>query len=394
MLSYFLTGYRSVCIPAEDTARFLELCRREHLAYQDFKPMDDGSVILRMRTRTLRRALRLAETQGITVTVTEDGGLPLHAHRLWRRPGLWVGMLIVIALMIVSSRFVWDVRVTGNASVSEREVEDALRACGFGVGSYLGNFKADRTENRVLMYDRDISWISINMRGTVAHVEIREAAHTPPKADDSPANLVADIGGQIVRVEPLRGNVTVAAGQWVDKGDLLIGGVYGSETSEIRYTHAAGRVYARVVEEILIEIPLTYEKKVYDTQKDAVFCEKTLIFFEKNIKFSKKTGNIGESCDIIKRVYVPFAQFERELPFAWVTEWYVPYQTVTATRTYAEAEELAYFQLSRRILSIPGGAEVLSKTITTMHCADKYILSCTLECIRDIAREQTVEVLP
>ena len=393
MLSYFLVGYQNVCIAPEDTACFLELCRQKKLAYRDFRPMDDGSVALRMRTHTLRQALRLAEAQGISVTVTAEGGLPLYTRCLWRRPGLWVGVLVVVALMILSSRFVWDVRVTGNTAVSEREVEETLRACGFGVGSYLGNFKADRIENRVLMQNRDIAWISVNMRGTVAHVEIREAVHTPPQEDSTPANLIADIGGQIIRVEPLRGNVTVAAGEWVDKGDLLIGGVYGSETSGIRYTHAAGRVYARVVEEILIEIPLTYEKKVYDTRKDAVFCEKSLIFFEKNIKFSKKTGNMGESCDIIKRVYVPFAQFEKDLPVSWVTEWYIPYQTVTATRTYAEAEELAYFQLSQRILSIPGGAEVLSKTITTTHGEDKYILSCTLECIRDIAKEQTVEVL-
>ncbi len=394
MLSYFLTGYRTVRIMPEDAALFLELCRRENLPYQAFTPQSDGSVTLRMRSHTLRRARRLAEAQGITLSVTEVGGLPVYALKVWKRPGLWLGALTVFVMLFVSSRFVWDVRVTGNERLTEQEVEETLRACGFGVGSYLGAFKADRTENRALMLNREISWISVNMRGTVAHVELREAVHTPPAADDSPANLIAEVGGQIVRVEPLRGNVTVSAGEWVDAGDLLIGGVYGSEQSEIRYTHAAGSVYARVVEEILVEIPLTYEKKLYNTDKDAVFCEKSLIFFEKNIKFSKKTGNIGDSCDIIKRVYAPFAQFERELPILWVTEWYIPYRTVSATRTYAEAEELAYFELSRRILSLKGGAEVLSKTLTAHLTEDTYILCCTLECIRDIAKEQTFEVLP
>ena len=394
MLSYFLTGYKTVCVYAEDVACFLELCRRKNLVYRDFSPQSDGSVTLQMRSHTFKKADRLAKACGMRVTLMKNGGLPTLALRLGNRAGLWMGMLVVTVLLVVSSRFVWDVRVTGNEGLSEDEVEETLRACGFGVGSYLGSFKADRIENRVLIANRDIAWISVNMRGTVAHVEIREALHTPPEADDSPANIVAEVGGQIVRVESLRGNVAVSAGQWVDAGDLLIGGIYGGEQSEIRYTHASGQVYARVVEEILVEIPLVYEKKVYNTDKDAVFCEKTLIFFEKNIKFSKNTGNIGESCDIIKRVYVPFSQYEKDLPMAWVTEWYIPYQTVSATRDYAEAEELAYFELSRRILSLPGGAEVLSKTITTTLCEDRYILSCTLECIRDIAKEQTFEVLP
>ncbi len=394
MLTYFFTGYKILSVPQESTADFLDLCRRHSFVYDHFTPHPDGHVTLRMKSLTAQKALSAADACCIQVTETKTGGLPSLLTRLFCRPGLWVGSLLAIILLTVSSRFVWDIRVSGNQSLTEREVEATLRDCGFGVGSYLGGFKADRTENRALMANPSLAWISVNMKGTVAYVEVRETASPPKDSDETPANLVADIGGQIVRVELIRGNVTVRAGQWVDKGDLLVSGLYDSEQVGIRHTHAEGRVYARTVEEITVTIPLTYVKKTYDTDGDSILCKKSVIFFENYIKFSKKTFNSDESCDIIKRVSVPFSDLGVDFPISLVTEWYIPYTLTEEKRTYAEAEALAYLELAQRIGSLPGGAEVLSKTITTTLGEDTYILTCTLECIRDIAKEQTFEVLP
>lgn len=394
MLTYVLTGYRVLRIEAAEAADFLELCRRQGLCYGDFSVCADGAVTLCMRSATAKKALDGALSLGLSVTVVKKGGLPLLLRRWLRRPGLWVGGILGICMLLLSTRFVWDVRVSGHSRLTEGEVEEALRACGFGVGSYLGDFKADRTENRVLLREERIAWISVNMRGTVAYVQIREKETPPKPSEDTPANLIADIGGQIVRVELIRGNVLVSAGKWVDEGDLLISGIYEGDQSGIRYTHAEGRVYARVVEEIVITIPLTYEQKTYTTDQKEIFCEKSLLFFENIIKFSKKTFNSGQSCDIIERVSVPFPTAGVGFPIALQTRWYVPYTVTQERRTHAEAEALAYQALARRIGAIQGGAEVLSKTITTTLGEDVYVLTCTLTCIRDIAKEQTFEVLP
>lgn len=394
MLTYYFTGYKILSLPPSSTAAFLDLCRRHGFVYDRFTAHSDGCITLRMKTATAEKALSAADACHVSVTVSRIGGLPHILRRFCRRPGLWIGGLLVVILLVVSSRFVWDVRVSGNELLSDREVEATLRECGFGVGSYLGRFKADRTENRALMANEKLAWISINMKGTVAYVQIREAVSPPEETDETPANLVADTGGRIVRVELTRGNIIVSAGQWVDQGDLLISGLYDSEQVGMRYTHAEGKVYARVVEQITVQIPLTYEKKTYTTEEDDIFCEKSVIFFENLIKFSKKTGNMRESCDIIKRVSVPFSEWGVDFPIALVTEWYLPYTVTEEKRTYAEAEELAYLALTQRIGSLPGGAEVLSKTVTTTLGEDMYILTCTLECIRDIAKEQTFEVLP
>jgi hypothetical protein len=79
-------------------------------------------------------------------------------------------------------------------------------------------------------------------------------------------------------------------------------------------------------------------------------------------------------------------------PVSSCTLWYLPYRIETHTRTYAEAEELAYLELARRIAAIPGGAELIGKTVTVRHGEETLTLTCTLTCVEDIGRVRIIEV--
>jgi hypothetical protein len=79
-------------------------------------------------------------------------------------------------------------------------------------------------------------------------------------------------------------------------------------------------------------------------------------------------------------------------PISTRTVWYLPYETVTATRTYSEAEELAYLELARYVASLPGGATLLHKEVTVTHGEDALTLTCTLTAIEDIAAERPIQV--
>ena len=79
-------------------------------------------------------------------------------------------------------------------------------------------------------------------------------------------------------------------------------------------------------------------------------------------------------------------------PISTRTVWLLPYEMITSTRTYAEAEELAYFELARYVASLPGGATLTGKTVTVTRGADFLLLRCTLTAIEDIATERVIEV--
>lgn len=398
---YRILGYVDLAIPAENVADFLELCRRRAYPYTAFRYRPDGTVTLRMTRGVARAAMAEVENEGWQCTVVRRGGLPTLGAWCRRRTGILLGLCLGVALLITSQFFLWDVRVTGTEHLTERDVEQTLAACGFGVGSSLVGFRADRLEMRALIADERIAWISVNRRGTVAHVQIREAGYADDPASDHPANVVAARGGTVEWIEPERGNVLVKAGDVVGTGELLVSGLYDSLTHGYMVTRAEAKVYVRTAREFTVDIPLTYEQKVYAPAEDAVMCEKNIIFFGKTIKFSKNTGNIGGMCDTIKETV------SRGLPDAWIpsrndgttvgfpiateTIWALPYTMVTATRTPAEAEKLAYIELNRRINAL-ADVILLRKNITATLTDTGYHLQCTVICIENVAEIVEFEV--
>lgn len=386
MLIYAICGYEILGVSCEDLPLALDICRAFCLPYDKFKNTPDGGATFRMKLSTAKAFLGYAQKADLPIIRKATGGLPQMLKKCLRRPGLCLGMLLACLLTLWSASVVWDVRVSGNNTLSDREVKEGLAACGFSVGSKIWGLKVDALQNRVLMADQRIAWISVNMRGTVAYVEVREAVYPPVEDTDTPTHIVADMDGQIVRVELTRGNVRVHPLQWVSEGELLVSGVYDSEVLGMRLTHAKAKVYAKTAEMMVIEIPLAHKERVL-CQEEEIWVENSLIFFEKTVKFSNKTRHTGEFCDIIMRESTPLSYFGVNLPIAYAQVWYLPYTWVDATYTYAEAEELAYLELSRRISCIQGGAEVLSKTIQTKQTPTSFVLTCELVAVRDIARE-------
>ena len=395
-IPYLLTGYCTLMVGSEYAAALLELCRCHGLIYEDFRCTEDGGISLRFPLPVARRVMRLCEEAGISFVLCKRGGLPRWGRWLIHRGGLLVGLALGILLLTAAHGRVWDIRIRGNQTVSDRSIEDTLAACGFSVGTSLRGFEADKTENDVLMLDDRLAWISINRKGTVAYVEVREKTPRSFHEAASPSDIVASRGGVVERIELEEGNIRVSAGQLVGEGEVLVSGLYDSTQQGIRYTAAKARVYARTTRVLTVRIPLTYEQKVYDTDLHSInggVCqEKSLIFFGNHIKFSKKTGNMGAFCDTIENEKSWGLVDGVGFPISVRTVWRIPYTVTAATRTSAEAEELAYFELARQIAALPGGAELIGKDIVVHHGNDVLILTCTLTCIEDIGQVRPIEI--
>jgi similar to stage IV sporulation protein len=235
-----------------------------------------------------------------------------------------------------------------------------------------------------------LSWISVNIIGTVANVEVRERETKAPDEPTRPANLVAKKSGIIEEVRIYRGNVIVGAGQYVKEGELLVSGLFDSVQEGFRYTRASGKVYARTVEEFCIEIPYEYETKRYTGVE---YCEKILNFFDFSMNISKKYGNEDILCDKINIVenYNLFGRVQT--PFAVETVKYLEYETVFETRSAEAAEELAYFELDKKLSEMSEDSTLLKKTVTPLIRDDRFILHCVIVLIEDIAEVSEFDVV-
>ena len=388
----FLFGYLRIRIGKSDAARVVELLGRESRVYRNFTFFED-SAFFDISFFLSGRVLRLLEVSGIEASVYSRHGLPLLLWKYRKRYGVFVGILLFFLITFLSSRVIWDVRVIGNTTIDEAQIYASLSECGLRVGTPIRSIDTPVLENRILISSDDIAWISINIKGTVAEVEIIETVPKPEEADYESADLVAEYSGVIEWFEDTRGNALVCVGDTVSAGDVLVSGYYPADEEQgigERYAVARGKVYARTVREFEVSIPLTYEKKEYTGEKKF---EKYFILFEKEVKFFGNSRNLYANCDTINTVDSFTLPKNVDLPFGIRTCVYAEYRTVTAERSPQSATELALYTLRCRMADeVPEGM-LMKKEIRGELRDGEYVLYCRAEYIENIAavRERIIE---
>lgn len=383
----FAAGYEELCVDVRDAAAVAEICRRFGYICREAR-FEGNRYVFRCTLATAKRLRRRCAEAGIGIEVMRRTGVPHLLYRYRYRYGIALGVLLLFFIVFFSGRVIWDVRIEGNQRLGEEDVIASLAECGLSVGDFKRQVDTSLVENLLMIESEDISWISINLIGTVAEVEIREREIAEEAEPWDAANVIAAEEGEIVLFEEARGNILLKIGDRVEAGDLIISGIYEGRGG-IRYTSARGKVLALTEEEIKINVPLEYDKKVYTGE---VFIEKYLVFFEKEIKIYSNCRNLGTTCDKIDTVEYANVCGGGELPVGVRTVRYYEYTYERRTHTKDEALELAKYKLSTELYARAESGEVVGLTKEFFVGDDGVILVCRLRSIKDIAKRQEIEI--
>ncbi len=384
----WISSWREIEVPYENAADVLNLCMKNGINYKSFKVHRTDSaktsvsfICSKKKADLLAREL---EKKGVWSKILREGGAASLVRKTLLRSGLVAGFLLSVVLLFLSGRVVWDIRVSGNDTMSADEVIEELRACGFSLGTRTDKTDINKLENRVSERSEKIAWISVNVKGTVANVQVRERKEPDPQNEktDFPAHLVSMFDGQIEELLVYEGWSAVKVGQAVRAGDIIVSGKRETADGKIYYTSAAGEVLARVYKEFLVEIPIEYELlEEYGERYE----EKYLNFFSKSVKIQKKGRKISAFYDIIENEEEVSFFGAVKLPISVTSVKHVAMRARKMTRTYEEATVLAYEELNRLIAESCATDQLLSKTITTEVGDTSVALRCEILCICNIA---------
>ncbi len=384
----WLMGYDILWVSEEGAKNFINICTVSGIEYHALG-RSSGKELFRLRLVASLRVRAACEAAGVEVGVKQRRGFPSMLCTVAHRPGIVLGLIICTVMMLYSSHTVWDVRIEGNRSVSEEAIKSTLRECGVDVGSDIRTLDIDSVQNKFLIASDEISWISVNIVGSIAEVEVREVAARPISPNYTCSNLVATQNGTVVELREVRGNIAVTLGEAVSKGDILVCGVWGDENSATRFMRSRGEVMALCSREMEIRVGLNFDKKILTGRRKT---KKSLIFFDKEVKLFVNSGNLYTSCDIIEREEYLNLFGLGKLPFGIKTVEYVEYTVESAQRSEEQAREQANFLLWQKFFTEAPDASLVGKRIVGRLEGEEYILLATIESIENIACEQEVEI--
>ena len=235
----------------------------------------------------------------IEFTCSEPRGLYGFWKRLANKWAIVISFALALILVILLSQLVWDIRVEGNARITDAEVISSLKECGIEIGDLWLVVDKGRIETDFLRENDRVSWININRRGTVAYIKLIEREETEEKENNvipKYSNIIAASDCVIEEITVRRGTPMVKVGDVVKKGDLLVAGVLSAESGG-GLCAADATVMGRISDRISVKIDRIEEKNSYKEGKLSLISVK---IFKISLNIFKLYGNLTKECDIIE----------------------------------------------------------------------------------------------
>lgn len=221
----FAAGYVEVEVIGPRPERLINLATMEELVVWDIR-YGEATVTARLSIGSFFALRPLARKARCRVRILARRGLPFLFRRLRRRHALWAGASASLALLYAVSSFVWFVHVNGAGEVDPQVVLEAAARHGLRAGTRRAEVDRDAVATGILLEVPRLSWAAVELRGTLAVIEVVEKAVAPPHLDERvPADLVAAEDGVLEVFIPLAGQALVRKGQAVTRGQLLVRGL-------------------------------------------------------------------------------------------------------------------------------------------------------------------------
>lgn len=392
-LLLFFIGWVQVYVSPDAILKCTEILRIEEIECSRIITEKSGSLRLVMSLRQFSKFKKAAVAEALEYSHSNVLGLPQIFLFFLRRPGIALGVILFTVLTVWSGRIIWNIDIIGNDKVSDESIISLLAELGCSYGDDYTKIDFDRLHSDFLVMSDDISWISVNMKGTHARVEVRELRRGGDEEipDTVGANVIAAEDAQIMLLKVESGLGAVNNGDVVKKGDLLISGVIPLREGGVRFEYADGEVLSYVSRTVEVEIPFKSTEKTYTGRKS-----------EKNfIKIFKKSINLSLNYGIEYTTYDKIVESERLYLFGliplpvWVDK--VTFKEYENSETVLESDaavSAALKELRFEIDEILKTCEIVGIKQICSLSDESYIIKQEMLCITDVAetREFTADV--
>ena len=338
--------------------------------------------------KDFKRIKQIAKKTKSEIKIKSKKGVPFIFHKYRKRKIFAILFSLIIVLLIVMSKFIWNIEINGNIDIPKEEIIRDLAELGLKTGATKKSINTKQVINKIRLIRDDIAWIGIDIKGTNAVVEIKEVDKAPKIIDKNDyCSIVADKTGIITKISVQDGTAAVAVGDLVKKGDKLVYGYVEGKYTDTRYVHAISDI----------------EAKTWYSKKENFFYNQDLPTATGNIeeKYSIKIQNFKINFYKTLSKFEKYDTINESKKIMLFPNFYIPIEInkitnkeyVMVQKTYTEEEllEIATYKLEQEIeKQVPEGSNIINKQINTWKGTDYIEVEVIYEVLESIGIEEKI----
>ena len=387
----YLRGQVTVEVESAAPERVLNLCAAHGIPFWGLTWLSELRLRAAIDRAELPRLRQVLTQTDAVLTVVRTEGAPEVWRQYRRRYVLLAAAGLLMLTMALGGTHIWAFQVTGNDTVPTETILRTLEKYGVALGA-RSRIQQEELRNHVLLELPDVVWLTVNMRGCTAHVQVVERQRPPHLYTDGEiTNVVAARDGLVTGVQALDGEAQVMAGSTVTAGQVLISGVVDSDRRGYRLLHGMGQVWARTWYELSVSVPLTVREKGRET---GAVTRLAVDVGRNRIKIYGKGSMTGPDCDKMTLYHQARLPFGLTLPVTLVTERTVRYAAGEAERPMADARAEGETQLMAQLEAAlaPSQGQLLHHRFDAVRQGTRLVVTLHAECEEQIGVSSPLDI--
>ncbi|MGE5328330.1 MAG: sporulation protein YqfD [Deltaproteobacteria bacterium] len=259
----YIRGYVIILVEGYFPEKFINICISRGILLWDVTREKSCIIKMKVSIEAFKKIRKVARKTRCRVKIIAKKGLPFVSYKYRKRKTFIAGCAIFLLMIYILSSFIWSIDIIGNNTISKAELIKKLNAVGFKTGVCRYYIDKEKICNEMMIQIKELAWISIDLSGTRAIVEISERVMPPKFVEKNvPCNIIADKDGIIKSIFVKAGTPLVKQQETVKKGDMLVSGIVINNVNISRFVHAQADIKARTWYEEIENVPLANIKEV------------------------------------------------------------------------------------------------------------------------------------
>ena len=260
-----LLGYVRIEVEGYYVERFINICTNKKFLIWNLKRKNGVNLLLNIGITDFKKISKICKKTNCKVRILKKRGIPFLLNKYKKRKIFVISLVIIFILIFISSRYIWNIEIKVQDNMEIEDIQQDLENIGLKRGILKKNIDTTQIINEIRLKRDDISWVGIDIEGTCVKVNIVKAKESPEIIDNSDyCDIIASKPGEITKIVAQNGTAMVKTGDFVQVGDILIGGFIDGKYTERRKLHSLGEVIAKVKYELSEEVAF-YEEHYQKT---------------------------------------------------------------------------------------------------------------------------------
>ncbi|MEH6973179.1 sporulation protein YqfD [Bacillus sp. JJ675] len=251
----FFSGKIQLEVTGMGIERLLNECTRQGIPLFDVKKKKD-SVFLYILLSDVHAFRGIIRRFDCKCRFTRRKGFPFVIQKSKHNSGFTLGIAAFFVVMFLLSNMLWKVDISGAKPETEHLIRQQLDEIGVKKGrlQFLMPTR-EKIQQSLTKGVENITWVGIELNGTALHMKVVEKNEPEKEKLSGPHHIVAKKRATIAKMFVEKGEPLVTVNEHVDKGQMLVSGLIGSE-EERQKVGAKGKIYGETWYKSTVTVPL------------------------------------------------------------------------------------------------------------------------------------------